>query len=64
VNVRYVAGLYIGIEGRGPEFSVVRLVEDDDGERLSNPVTVIDGMTEAQARELYEQLGNVLVVTS
>jgi len=57
-GIRYVAGL--APTDAGMHFSVIRLVEDERGERVSAPVFVIGDMTEDQAEHLHMQLGKAL----
>jgi hypothetical protein len=61
-SIRYVMGLGPGDDGT-ILYSVVRLVENEQGERTANPVIVIGDMTEEQARHLHKQLGNALGAT-
>jgi len=59
-GVRYVAGL-APVPDRGEmHFSVIRLIEDEAGNRTAQPVFVIGDMTEDQAEHLWMQLGKAL----
>jgi hypothetical protein len=59
VSVRYVAAL-APISDEEMTYAVVRLVEDDEGNRISSPVFVIGEMTQEQTEHLWMQLGKAL----
>lgn len=59
-GIRYVAGLAPNPEMGEMHYAVIRLVEDEAGNRVSQPMFVIGDMTEEQAEHLWVQLGKAL----
>lgn len=60
IRLRYVAGFGMAHDDGSISGSVFLLAEDEDGNRVGGPTTVIGELNPEQAQHLHMQLGNLL----